>query len=303
MDRSVYAALSTVFIAISLIGCGETYIKQGNVTNGVFEVNVPDNFSGIGKNVTQHSSVHNINLGLDYTTQEKMKMSGAFNDKLQYSDYDDLVGENNKQNYDILPKTKIKDFKYSRYRFPISLSFTSIDKEESFVHGYTIGFDPGIYWRYILGVNKEFFEAGGFFDLSLNPFADNSFDFYECTTREKGCEEKSEIKHLDQDNNSQGRWGLGAFASAYYGRFALSYSPAIYFYTNSMTEEEYKSDKYDGTAELRFRLTQPPILSQYIGASSWIADKWKFSLGAKVLSPIDLNDFYWSINTSIGYWF
>ena len=31
MDRSVYAALSTVFIAISLIGCGETYIKQGNV--------------------------------------------------------------------------------------------------------------------------------------------------------------------------------------------------------------------------------------------------------------------------------
>lgn len=192
---------------------------------------------------------------------------------------------------------KIRDFYYKRNRFPVSASFTYLKKYEFFVHGFSVGINPDVYARYVLGVNAERFEVGGFVDAGINFFSENSFDFYECVRYSpEGCLEFSEIKHLD----NEGGWRLGAglYASLFVGRFALSYSPSIYHNKGNLEDADY-----EGVDWLEFRVNEPFVLSQYMGASVWVHDHWKVTFGVTALSPLNFDDLYWTINSSVGYWF
>ena len=85
----IAAALSAMFLA----GCGTPVYRQGNLTQGVFETSVPENFTGAGKEFAAGSSIKGDSLSFDYTTEEEMKMKNVKNAKLKKGDYDPLISE------------------------------------------------------------------------------------------------------------------------------------------------------------------------------------------------------------------
>ena len=147
---------------------------------------------------------------------------------------------------------------------------------------------------------------------------DISFDYYECSAPTKeGCKEKTEEKHLEEENVRQGRLGAGIYTSFYMNGLAISYSPLLYVPTIEQEYELQENDMHGNTLRTRvgnpFILSQyagvskwiddPFILSQYAGVSKWIDEHWKVSLGATVLSSLYFNDFYLTANASLGFWF
>lgn len=292
--------------AIFFTGCTNPIYRQGNLTQGTFEIGVPDNFTGVGKELPRKSSIKGISLSLNYTTKDEMKMKDVHNAKLKESDIDPLVSD--KDNYTIMSRTKINDFRYKRNRFPASFAFTHLLKTNSpWLGGYSIGFDPGLYVRISGGFNMEHFEVGGYLDLGLYNLGDVSFDYYECTTYTKstGCTETSEVKHFKEKNVRQARLGGGAYTSFYWNGFALSYSPMIYLPSIVQEYELKEKGVYnEETFDFITRVELPFVLSQYIGASKWINSHWKVALGATLLSSLNFNGgVYPTANTSLGYWF
>lgn len=299
------AGAAAVFL---FTGCSNPIYRQGNLTQGTFEANVPENFSGIGKELARNSSIKGFSLSLDYTTSKEMKMRNVENAKLKKSDYDPLISESD-GDYTIMSETKIKDFRYKRNRFPVSFAFTHLFKanENDFTWGYSIGLDPGLYARIAGGINKKHFEVGAYFDIEFVNFGDIDFDYYECTshTKESGCLKTSEEKHFKEKNVRQSRLGGGFYVSFYMHGFALSYAPFIYVPASLQAYDleetnEHETTIYDG---FHTRVDQPFILSQYIGISKWITDHWKLSLGSSLLSNMYLDDVYLTVNSSLGYWF
>jgi hypothetical protein len=299
------AGAAAVFL---FIGCSNPIYRQGNLTQGTFEANVPENFSGIGKELARNSSIKGFSLSLDYTTSKEMKMRNVENAKLKESDYDPLISESD-GDYTIMSETKIKDFRYKRNRFPVSFAFTHLFKanENDFTWGYSIGLDPGLYARIAGGINKKHFEVGAYFDIEFVNFGDVNFDYYECTshTKENGCLNTSEEKHFKEKNVRQSRLGGGFYVSFYMHGFAVSYAPFIYVPASLQAYDleetnEHETTIYDG---FHTRVDQPFILSQYIGISKWINEHWKLSLGSSLLSNMYLDDVYLTVNSSLGYWF
>ena len=296
------ALLAGISCAVVFTGCSNPIYRQGNLTQGSFEIGVPDNFAGVGKELPANSSIKGFSLSLNYTTEEEMKMKNVHNAELKESDIDPLTADDD--DYTIMSRTKIKDFRYKRNRFPVSFAFTHLFKaKESFSWGYSIGLDPGLYTRIVGGINKKNFEVGAYLDLGLYDVGDVSFDYYECTnyTKDKGCTETSEEKHFKEKNVRQARLGGGAYTSFYWNGFALSYSPMIYWPTVAQDYDLKDIGLYDG---FRTRVEQPFVLSQYIGASKWFNEHWKVSLGATFLSSLYFNGgVYLTANSSLGYWF
>ena len=270
------ALLAGFSCAVLFTGCSNPIYRQGNLTQGTFEIGVPDNFTGVGKELPNNSSIKGFSLSLNYTTKDEMKMKDVHNAELKESDIDPLVSD----------------------LFKSSNALSG---------GYSIGFDPGLYARVSGGINKEHFEVGAYFDLGLYDLGDVSFDYYECTTYTKstGCTETSEVKHFKEKNVWQVRLGGGAYTSFYWNSFALSYSPMIYLPTIEQGYELKEQGVYkEETFDFRTRVELPFVLSQYIGASKWINNHWKVSLGATLLSSLYFNGgVYPTANTSLGYWF
>ena len=285
--------LAGLSCTVLFTGCTNPIYRQGNLTQGTFEIGVPDNFTGIGKELPNNSSIKGLSLSLNYTTKDEMKMKDVHNTGLKESDIDPLVSDDD--DFTIMSRTKIKDFRYKRNRFPVSLAFTHLFKSSSDLSwGYSLGLDPGLYARVTGGINKKHFEVGAYFDLGLYDLGEVSFDYYECTTYTKstGCTETSEVKHFKEKYVWQARLGGGAYTSFYWNSFALSYSPMIYL---PAIEQDFG---------FRTRVDLPFVLSQYIGASKWINNHWKVSLGATLLSSLYFNGgVYPTANTSLGYWF
>ncbi|MFA6342560.1 MAG: hypothetical protein WCX75_06875, partial [Fibrobacteraceae bacterium] len=73
------------------------------------------------------------------------------------------------------------------------------------------------------------------------------------------------------------RAGLGGYGSLYWREYALTYAPSIYqpWFTNSL------SDMYT-------QFDFPLIVNQYIGASAWLGNHWKLSMGVNVISGWNL---------------
>ena len=302
------ALLAGISCAVVFTGCSNPIYRQGNLTQGSFEIGVPDNFAGVGKELPANSSIKGFSLSLNYTTEEEMKMKDVHNAKLKESDIDPLVSDDD--DFTIMSKTKIKDFRYKRNRFPVSFAFTHQFKaKDDLSWGYSIGLDPGFFTRVFGGVNKQHYEIGAYFDLEFYDTGDVSFDYYECTsyTLNNGCTETSDVKHFEEKNVRQARLGGGLYTSFYWNGFAVSYSPMIYM---PSVEQGYESELEDMGAydkenyEFRTRVDQPFVLSQYIGASKWINDHWKVSLGTTLLSSLYISDgVYLTVNSSLGYWF
>ena len=301
------ALLAGFSCAVLFTGCSNPIYRQGNLTQGTFEIGVPDNFTGVGKELPNNSSIKGFSLSLNYTTKDEMKMKDVHNAELKESDIDPLVSDDD--DYTIMSRTKIKDFRYKRNRFPVSFAFTHLFKMNSELSwGYSIGFDPALYARVSGGINKKNFEVGAYFDVGLYNLGDVSFDYYECTSHspKDGCSETSEVKHFEKKNVRQARLGGGAYTSFYWNGFALSYSPMIYWPTVAQSYDLKEKNKYnkEETFDFKTRVEQPFVLSQYIGASKWINDHWKLSLGATLLSSLYFNSgAYPTANTSLGYWF
>ena len=294
----IAAALSAMFLA----GCGTPVYRQGNLTQGVFETSVPENFTGAGKEFAAGSSIKGVSLSFDYTTEEEMKMKNVKNAELKEGDYDPLISGSD-DDKKIMSETKLKKFSYKRNRFPVSAAFTHLFKaKDELAWGYSIGLDPGFYARVIGGINKKNFEVGAYFDIEFYNVGDISFDYYECSAPTKeGCKDITEEKHLEEENVRQGRLGAGIFTSFYVNGLAISYSPLLYVPTIEQEYELQENDPHGNT--LRTRVDNPFILSQYAGVSKWIDEHWKVSLGATVLSSLYFNDFYLTANASLGFWF
>jgi len=305
--RLLNILLAGIFCAVFFTGCATPIYRQGNLTQGSFEIGVPDNFTGIGKELPANSSIKGFSLSLNYTTKEEMKMKNVHNAELNESDIDPLTANDN--DFTIMSRTKIEDFRYKRNRFPVSFAFTHLFKaKETSSWGYSIGLDPGLYARLAGGINKRHFEVGAYFDLGLYDVGDVSFDYYECSsiTRGSDCTEKSEVKHFNEKNVRQARLGGGVYTSFYWNGFALSYSPMIYWPTVEQEYELKETNEYnhEETFDFRTRVEQPFVLSQYIGASMWFNEHWKVSLGATFLSSLCFNGgVYLTANSSLGYWF
>ena len=214
----IAAALSAMFLA----GCGTPVYRQGNLTQGVFETSVPENFTGAGKEFAAGSSIKGVSLSFDYTTEEEMKMKNVKNAKLKEGDYDPLISGSD-DDKKIMSETKIKKFSYRRNRFPVSAAFTHLFKaKDEVAWGYSIGLDPGFYARVIGGINKKNFEVGAYFDIEFYNVGDISFDYYECSAPTKeGCKEKTKEKHLEEKNVRQSRQGAGIYTSFYMKGLAI----------------------------------------------------------------------------------
>ena len=294
-----------IFLSLFFTGCGTPIYRQGNLTRGVFETGTPENFSGFGKEMPSHSSVKSFSLSFDFSTTQEMKMKNVENQKLKLSDYDPLYS-GSENDYTILSKTKIKDFRYKRNRIPVAVSFTHLFNEYDFAWGYSLGLDPGLYGRFVFGVNRKNFEIGAYIDLGLVDFSDVSFNYYECmgpTYGANACNEFSGEKHLEKDDVWQTRLGGGIYVTFFWNGFAFTYAPLLYMpiYDNEFNVE--KTDTTKGDDVLHIRVSYPFVLSQYLGISKWLNEHWKLSVGGMIQSSVYFNDVYLTANSSLGYWF
>lgn len=297
-------ALAMLFIVL-LVGCGTPVYRQGIVNKGSFEIGVPENFAGVGKAIPENSTINSFSVGFDYTTSAEMKVRGVKNSELKLSDYDPLYGGSD-NDFTVIKETKVKSFKYKRNRFPLSASYTRLTQKSSEFYGFSAGVDPEPYGRFIFGANKESFEFGGYVDLELGVFGigDVTVDYYECLyvySKEERCSERTEERHFETDDGAFWRAGLGFFASYFVKNFALSYSPYLY---KPHLQEFFDIKDEDGiSAEFGIPVIYPWVLSQYAGASLWLNEHWKVSLGVTVLNSLDFDDFFLTANGSIGFWF
>ena len=82
---------------------------------------------------------------------------------------------------------------------------------------------------------------------------------------------------VDKEKYIRSRVGLGGYGSLYWKGIALTYAPSIYrpWLTNSLSDMDMEFDF-------------PWIVNQYIGASAWLGDHWKRSMGVNVMSGTKL---------------
>lgn len=292
-------------LAIFLVGCGTPYYNQANITKGLFEINVPQNFTGAGKNFSENTVLRNFSLALNFSPHSRINMRGVWNDKLSVSDYDPLVSDDN--DHKILPKQKIEDFKFKRGHFPLEVSYTHMRKYKILVSGYSFGLGANDYARLFLGINKENFELGIFGDIGFS-LGEATFDYQVCDEgafREGWCEDPME-GHIDEESVLMTNSLVGTYGSVYWNGIGLSYSASIFVpglkneYERIVKKSEIVKDKESFYIRVQNGLF---LLNQYMGASTWIGEHWKFSVGATALSNLYLDEFYWTANTSVGYWF
>lgn len=294
-----------MLLFVLLVGCSNPTYRQGVVNRGTFEIGVPENFAGAGKTLPENSSINSFSVGFDYTTSAEMKVRGVKNSELKLSDYDPLYYGSD-DDFIVVKETKVESFKYKRNRFPLTASYTRLTKKLSEFYGFSVGIDPEPYGRFIFGANKESFEFGGYVDLGLGVFGigDVSVDYYECLhgySKEERCTERTEEKYFEVNDAGFWRAGLGAFASYFVKNFALSYSPYLY---KPFLQEFFDIKDEDGiSSEFGIPVIYPWVLSQYVGASLWLNEHWKVSLGVTVLNSLDFDDFFLTANGSIGFWF
>lgn len=277
-------------IAFSVLmnGCA---IREMSLSKGQFEAPAHHHFIGAGRNLPENSSINSLTLSGVYVPEEKMRLHGVYNDPKECdSETKDCFFE----------KSRIK-FWYRLDRYPLKGSYTRLYKWQELVAGFEIGVSKYLQGRFIFGLNDKNYEVGMYGDIGYG-FNKASYDYKQ--------EEYTlfslvgENGHLYGESSYSDEYighfitAFGGYASLYYGVLGVTYSASLYApWARRDLPISESHDDFDVFFDF------PKFLSQYLGMSFWITNHWKFSAGATLLSPVNMEEFVVMGNSSIGFWF
>jgi len=270
----VYIVFLGILVLWSLCGC-TTDVRYMNLKKGSFDIDPPVSVTGIGKNLGRDTMAFSLSVSGNYGDNQRIASKRVWNreksltwrtvkEEGYYSDVETTL---------TMPESKA-DLSYRLKTYQFTVSFDFWKKWKYTVLHPSIFLNPWPLLSVSYGYNGSFCEFGAFsylgFSRNKSTFEYNYLHFHQ-DYMDDWIEEGN--GSIDKKNFVRIRAGLGGYSSVYWNGFALTYAPSIYqpWFTNSL------SDMY---TEFDF----PLIINQYIGASAWLGNHWKLSMGVDVIS-------------------
>lgn len=285
-QKKVFALFVVVMALLTFSGCGQ---HNMNIIEGEFGISIPRTFSGLGKELPKDSTIYSLNLSANYTLDSRIPLNDVWNDKVRCGFANSLQHSK-------------ADMDYKIRNFPVSFSFTYFHKENIRTTGLSLYLDPFPSIEFLYGLNNTHLEAGAvsYVGIDINKAFYNYYALY----KDSGI-----LNNSDSEGNREGEethylWhfklSFGGYISGHWNNFAVTYSPTIYqpyaLQYDLPIDEDSKND-YDVSFVFPF------LLQHYGGISFWATDHIRLSAGATLFSSLEFDDFYWTINSNIGYWF
>lgn len=283
-------------ISVFIWGCGSYTMELQKAS---LDMNVPEMFSGVGKDIPKNKLASSVSASLTYTPHDEIYMGQLKN---EYGS-----GDGNPGGKSYVGWTEYSDFWYKQSRLPFSITYTMVQRLTHLEIGMQTGLDPWPFVSSSTGWISESFEFGGILyvgfeknEASYEGIAHFDNPCYTgCGDPESGAFEYSAENTLI----SHFEFYAGGYISYNVDKFAVSYAGAYYnpwFHSSSLPVEghpEAEEDSFDTF------ITTPFLLMHKFSLSYWINDNWKYSASVILLNNLDFEDESWALRSSMEYWF